>query len=45
MITGMRMQAEFVADGGLAVEIGRDGILCTEAVFGWDSKHDNEPQD
>jgi hypothetical protein len=31
-------------DGGIIADIGRDGVLCTSAEFGWPDKHENEPQ-
>jgi len=31
-------------DGGIDVDMSRDGISCTGCEFGWDDKHDNEPQ-
>jgi hypothetical protein len=39
------VRADFGLDGGLMVDIARDGIICTGAEFDWDSKHDNEPRD
>jgi hypothetical protein len=32
-------------EDGIVAEIGRDSVLCTSCEFGWDDKHDNEPQD
>jgi hypothetical protein len=37
----IRMDPE--QDGGIDVDISRDGILCTGCEFGWEDKHDNEP--
>ena len=36
------IRADFDEDGGLMVDIARDGIICTGTEFDWDSKHDNE---
>jgi len=41
----IHVRAHFDSDGGLTVDIARDGIICTGTEFDWDSKHDNEPQD
>jgi hypothetical protein len=32
-------------DGGIIADIGRDSVLCTSCAFGWNEKHENEPQD
>jgi hypothetical protein len=39
------VRADFDEDGGIIADIGRDGVLCTSAEFGWRDKHDNEKQD
>ena len=31
-------------DGGIDADISRDGIICTSTGFGWQDKHENEPQ-
>jgi hypothetical protein len=32
-------------DYGINVDVGRDSVLCTSCAFGWNEKHENEPQD
>lgn len=39
------VRADFDKDGGIIVEITRDGVICTEAGFDWSEQHINEQQD
>jgi hypothetical protein len=33
-----------IDEDGIIAEIGRDSVLCTSCEFGWDDRHENEPQ-